>query len=98
MASVCELRGSTYATPASFNTYLGVVRAINEGLTTKHRTFIAEMGAYRPGDIAELCELVRPGVGDLTAFGPAHVERFGSLAASARRASSRRACPPTASM
>ena len=79
VASVCELRGSTYATPASFNTYLGVVRAINEGVTTKHRTFIAEMGAYRPGDIAELCELVRPEVGVLTAIGPAHLERFGSL-------------------
>jgi UDP-N-acetylmuramoyl-tripeptide--D-alanyl-D-alanine ligase len=79
VASVCELRGSTYATPASFNSYLGVVRAINEGLTTKHRTFIAEMGAYRPGDIAELCELVRPEVGVLTAIGPAHLERFGSL-------------------
>ena len=79
VASVCELRGGTYATPASFNTYLGVVRAINEGLTTKHRTFIAEMGAYRPGDIAELSELVRPEVGVLTAIGPAHLERFGSL-------------------
>jgi UDP-N-acetylmuramoyl-tripeptide--D-alanyl-D-alanine ligase len=79
VASVCELRGSTYATPASFNTYLGVVRAINEGLSTKHRTFIAELGAYRPGDIAELCELVRPEVGVLTAIGPAHLERFGSL-------------------
>ena len=79
VASVCELRGSTYATPASFNTYLGVVRAINEGLSTKHRTFIAELGAYRLGDIAELCELVRPEVGVLTAIGPAHLERFGSL-------------------
>jgi UDP-N-acetylmuramoyl-tripeptide--D-alanyl-D-alanine ligase len=79
VASVCELRGSTYATPASFNSYLGVVRAINEGLTTKHRTFIAELGAYRPGDIAELCELVRPEIGVLTAIGPAHLERFGSL-------------------
>jgi UDP-N-acetylmuramoyl-tripeptide--D-alanyl-D-alanine ligase len=76
---VAELRGSTYATPASFNTYLGVVRAINEGLTTKHRTFVAELGAYRPGDITELCELVRPKIGVLTAIGPAHLERFGSL-------------------
>jgi UDP-N-acetylmuramoyl-tripeptide--D-alanyl-D-alanine ligase len=79
VASVAELRGSTYATPASFNTYLGVVRAINEGLTTKHRTFVAELGAYRPGDITELCELVRPKIGVLTAIGPAHLERFGSL-------------------
>jgi UDP-N-acetylmuramoyl-tripeptide--D-alanyl-D-alanine ligase len=79
VTEVAELRGPAYATPASFNTYLGVVRAINEGLTTRHRTFIAEMGAYRRGDVAELCELVHPTVGILTAIGPAHLERFGSL-------------------
>lgn len=79
IAEVAELRGPAFATPASYNTYLGVVRAINEGLTTRHRTFIAEMGAYRRGDVAELCELVRPTIGVLTAIGPAHLERFGSL-------------------
>jgi UDP-N-acetylmuramoyl-tripeptide--D-alanyl-D-alanine ligase len=79
VAEVAELRGPAYATPASYNTYLGVVRAINEGLTAKHRAFIAEMGAYRLGDVAELCELVHPTIGVLTAIGPAHLERFGSL-------------------
>ena len=79
VAEVAELRGPAYATPASYNTYLGVVRAINEGLTAKHRAFIAEMGAYRLGDVEELCELVRPRIGVLTAIGPAHMERFGSL-------------------
>ena len=81
VAEVAELRGPAYATPASYNTYLGVVRAINEGLTAKHRAFIAEMGAYRLGDVQELCELVRPQIGVLTAIGPAHLERFGSLEA-----------------
>jgi UDP-N-acetylmuramoyl-tripeptide--D-alanyl-D-alanine ligase len=78
-AAVAELRGPAYATPASYNTFLGVVRAINEGLTARHRTLIAEMGAYRLGDVAELCELVHPKIGILTAIGPAHLERFGSL-------------------
>jgi UDP-N-acetylmuramoyl-tripeptide--D-alanyl-D-alanine ligase len=78
-AAVAELRGPAYATPASYNTFLGVVRAINEGLTARHRTLIAEMGAYRLGDVAELCDLVHPKIGILTAIGPAHLERFGSL-------------------
>lgn len=77
--SMAELRGPSYATPASFNSYLGVVRAINEGLTSRHRTFVAEMGAYRRGDVAEICALVEPRIGVLTAIGPAHLERFGSL-------------------
>jgi UDP-N-acetylmuramoyl-tripeptide--D-alanyl-D-alanine ligase len=79
VAAVAELRGPAYPTPASFNSFLGVVRAINEGLQKRHRTFIAEMGAYRRGDVAELCELVSPKIGILTAIGPAHLERFGSL-------------------
>jgi len=79
VAEVAELRGPACPTPASYNTYLGVVRAINEGLTGRHRAFIAEMGAYRLGDVAELCELVHPKIGVLTAIGPAHLERFGSL-------------------
>jgi UDP-N-acetylmuramoyl-tripeptide--D-alanyl-D-alanine ligase len=79
VAAVAELRGPAYPTPASFNSFLGVVRAINEGLQSRHRTFVVEMGAYRRGDVAELCELAGPRIGILTAIGPAHLERFGSL-------------------
>lgn len=79
VASVANLAGPALPTPASFNSYLGVVRTINENLRPTHRTFIVEMGAYRRGDIAELCRLVEPRIGILTAIGPAHLERFGSL-------------------
>jgi UDP-N-acetylmuramoyl-tripeptide--D-alanyl-D-alanine ligase len=67
------------ATPASFNTRLGVVRTINESLEDAHRYLVVEMGAYGRGEIAELCALVRPRMGVLTAVGPAHLSRFGSL-------------------
>lgn len=79
VAEVLELLGPAYPTPASFNSHLGVVRAINEGLAPHHRSFVVEMGAYRRGDVRELCELVAPRIGVLTAIGPAHLERFGSL-------------------
>jgi UDP-N-acetylmuramoyl-tripeptide--D-alanyl-D-alanine ligase len=36
-------------------------------------------GAYGEGEIAELCRFVRHKIGVLTAIGPAHLERFGSL-------------------
>lgn len=71
----------TLITPASFNSYLGVVRTINEHLEPQHRDFVVEMGMYRAGDITELCELVRPRIGVLTAIGPVHLERLGSLEA-----------------
>src|ERR687891_50676 len=71
---------SALATPGSFNTPLGVCRTINERLSRGHRYFVVEMGAYGVGEIAELCRFTRPKVGVLTSIGPAHLERFGSLA------------------
>ncbi len=71
----------TLITPGSFNSYLGVVRSINEHLADEHRAFVVEMGMYRAGDIAELCELVHPTIGVLTAIGPVHLERLGSIEA-----------------
>ena len=66
------------ASPASFNNTAGLSRAINEHLTPETEVFIAEMGAYGPGEIAALCSWVRPSVGVITAIGPVHLERFGS--------------------
>jgi len=73
--------GSALATPGSFNTPLGVCRTINERLDDAHRYLVVEMGAYREGDIAELMAFVRPTIGVLTAIGPVHLERFGSMEA-----------------
>jgi UDP-N-acetylmuramoyl-tripeptide--D-alanyl-D-alanine ligase len=81
IGAVLEEAMSTLITPASFNSYLGVIRTINEHLTDRHRAFVVEMGMYRAGDIAELCELVAPEIGVLTAIGPAHLERMGSIEA-----------------
>ncbi len=67
-----------FATPESFNTTLGVCRAINEGLEPRHRWAVVEMGAYRPGEIAEICSFTHPRLGIITAVGLMHLERFGS--------------------
>ncbi|HUY61877.1 MAG TPA: UDP-N-acetylmuramoyl-tripeptide--D-alanyl-D-alanine ligase [Candidatus Dormibacteraeota bacterium] len=73
--------GSVFVTPASYNTTLGVCRAINEGLAPEHRFAIIEMGAYRPGEIAEICRFTGPRHGIVTAVGIMHLERCGSRAA-----------------
>jgi UDP-N-acetylmuramoyl-tripeptide--D-alanyl-D-alanine ligase len=69
----------TLVTPESYNSFLGVVRTINEHLGKRHRAFVVEMGMFRRGDIAELCELVHPSIGLITAIGPMHLERLGSI-------------------
>ena len=69
----------TVASPASFNNRMGLARAINEQLTPGTEIFIAEMGTYGPGEIADMCSWIPPTVGVITAIGPVHLERFGSL-------------------
>jgi len=67
--------------PASFNNRAGLSRAVNENLVPGTEVFIAEMGTYGPGEIAELCAWCPPRIAAITAIGPVHLERFGSLAA-----------------
>ena len=66
----------TVATPASFNNRMGLARSINEALTPGTDVFIAEMGSYGPGEIAEMCSWVKPKVGVIVSVGPVHLERF----------------------
>jgi hypothetical protein len=66
------------ATPASFNNRAGLARAVNEHLADGTEVFVAEMGTYGPGEIAELCRWCPPDISVITAIGPVHLERFGS--------------------
>jgi UDP-N-acetylmuramoyl-tripeptide--D-alanyl-D-alanine ligase len=72
---------STMASPASFNNRLGLARSINEHLAPGTDVFVAEMGTYGKGEIADMCTWVKPSIGVITAIGPVHLERFGSLEA-----------------
>ncbi|MBR5116039.1 MAG: hypothetical protein IK096_03140, partial [Lachnospiraceae bacterium] len=63
-------------TPGSFNTPMGVVRTIREQLKPTHEIFVCEMGARHVGDIREICEIVHPHDGILTAIGDQHLETF----------------------
>jgi UDP-N-acetylmuramoyl-tripeptide--D-alanyl-D-alanine ligase len=70
---------NTLVPPHSYNTPMGLTRVVREQLESEHEVFVAEMGARYVGDIEELCELVRPGVGLITSVGKQHLETFGSL-------------------
>lgn len=66
------------ATPKSFNNSAGLARTVNEHLTPGTEVFVAEMGTYGPGEIAEMCEWARPRISAITAIGPVHLERMRS--------------------
>lgn len=67
-----------YATPASYNTPMGVCKAISD-MPEGVKYFICEMGAGRRGDIARLCSIVRPQIGVITGIAPQHLKTFKSL-------------------
>ncbi len=69
----------TLVTPASFNTPMGIVKTVRGGLRPYHKVFLCEMGAKWVGDIKELCDLVHPTAGIITALGDQHLESFGSV-------------------
>jgi len=66
-------------TPGSFNTPMGVIRTIREMGKPYHNVFICEMGAKQRGDIKEICDMVHPEIGIITAVGEMHLETFGSI-------------------
>ncbi|MDE7411320.1 MAG: UDP-N-acetylmuramoyl-tripeptide--D-alanyl-D-alanine ligase [Paramuribaculum sp.] len=70
---------SVVMTPGSYNTTLGVIRTVREYIKPYTEVFICEMGAKQPGDIREICELVHPNIGVVTAVGPQHLESFKSI-------------------
>ncbi len=74
------------ATPEHVNTEMGVAQWMaaitNRGNTKSEirntKIFIVEMGAYRKGEIALMCEFVKPTIGVMTALGSDHLALFGS--------------------
>ncbi len=86
LAHLIGARYRVLKTPKSYNTLMGVSKVINEILPNdnSYDYFIVEMGAYVPGEIAAICRLTRPAISLVTAVGPMHLERFGSIENTAR--------------
>lgn len=70
--------GPTYATPGNFNNEIGLPLTICD-LPTTAKHVILEMGAGKPGDIAELIDIAPADLRVITSIGAAHLERLGGL-------------------
>ncbi len=75
---ILNVKFNSFATPKSFNTPYGLINSINNYLDKFNDIFIAEMGAFRIGEIKANCKLVKPKYGIITKIGEAHLETFGS--------------------
>lgn len=66
-------------TPESYNTLFGISKVVDYELDSNYDFFICEMGAYKIGEIRELCEMLQPTYGVLSGINEQHIERFGSI-------------------
>ena len=75
---ILNVKLNSFATPKSFNTPYGLINSINNYLDKFNDIFLAEMGAFKIGEIKQNCKLVKPKYGIITTIGEAHLESFGS--------------------
>lgn len=78
LSDILNVKYNACPTPKNFNTPYGLINTVNNYLDKFTDLFIAEMGAFKRGEIKELCDLVKPKYGILTKVGTAHLESFGS--------------------
>lgn len=78
LAAVLGTTYPTLSTAGNLNNHIGVPLTLLR-LNDQHRMAIVEMGANKPGDIAELCAIAEPTHGLITNIGKAHLEGFGDF-------------------
>ncbi len=66
-------------TAGNRNTDIGVALEIKEKLKKDLDFFVCEMGAYKIGEIENICNFVKPKYGVLTGIGNQHMDLFGSI-------------------
>lgn len=79
ISDILNVRYMAFPTPQNFNTNYGLIRTINEYIDKYNDYFIAELGAFRKGDIKQRASIVKPKYGILTKIGTAHLDTFGSI-------------------
>ncbi len=79
LKTILSERYTVLETPQSYNTPMGIARTLSERGLEGVEVFIAEMGARKKGDIAELCEMVRPDYALFTGVSEQHISTFESL-------------------
>jgi UDP-N-acetylmuramoyl-tripeptide--D-alanyl-D-alanine ligase len=78
LATILKEKYEVLATPESYNTQMGVAKTIMQ-MQKKPQIFIAEMGARKQGDIAELCKMVKPDYAIFTGVCPQHIATFKNI-------------------
>jgi len=76
---ILKKKYSVERTGGNRNTDIGVALDVQKKLTEKLDFFVCEMGAYKIGEIKDICEIVKPKYGILCGIGNQHIDLFGSM-------------------
>lgn len=76
--SVLKEKFKCFATKGNLNNHIGVPLSLLS-LTKEHEIAVIEMGASKPCDIEELCNIAFPDYGLITNIGRAHLEGMGGV-------------------
>lgn len=79
LKTVLEEKYKVIATPENKNTPIGLSRLILDDLRLDFDILVVEMGAYKVGDIKDLCQIAPPDMAVLTGINESHLERFKSI-------------------
>lgn len=80
ISSILSTQFSVVKTLGSQNVDTSIAQTVLKNISGKEDFFIAEMAAYKGGEIKKICDIVRPEIGIITEIGLQHVDLFGSQA------------------
>lgn len=79
LAQLLGVKYKTVSTPESYNKIVSVAKTIISQVSKDTEILIVEMGAYKKGEISEICKMVKPKIGIITGITIQHLESFKSL-------------------
>lgn len=79
LKTILSEKYTVVATPESYNTPIGIAKTVYSEAFADKQVLVAEMGARKTGDIAELCALVKPDFAIFTGVCEQHMRTFGSV-------------------
>src|SRR6266581_5743647 len=78
IAAVLSGNFATFKSWQNYNDLLGLPLSLGR-LEERHEYAVLELGCDHPGEIRDLCDMVRPQIGVLTNISPAQLQYFGTV-------------------
>lgn len=79
LAQILSIKFKVVKTQGTNNTPIGIANTILSDLKKDTEIFIVEMGAYKRGEISQMCKIVSPKIGILTAVSNQHLSLFKTI-------------------